>query len=299
MKRFSHRKYKEPDSYNGESTEWPDYICHFEQVSKWNGWSETEKAAQLAICLRGVAQRVLSELTEKELSSYSDLRQALTQRFCPAEREIAHRCDFRNRKRKPNETAADYGYALKRLASRAFPNFMPQMRESLTIDQFISGLGSQEIKRYVQFSHPLTLDKAVSLAVEYEAFEGAHNVRKPIDPEISSVHSLVQSRNTKQETRNDNDISALNRSMQGIQKSLETLLSIQSKSQNNKGNEGKYENSDRRKLICYNCKKEGHIRKRCPLLHDNQEEVNSPAKTQNQPESVDNHLNVEGLSQRA
>lgn len=36
-KRF--RKHKEPNVYNGENVEWPDYLCHFEQVSLWNEWS--------------------------------------------------------------------------------------------------------------------------------------------------------------------------------------------------------------------------------------------------------------------
>ena len=32
----STRKLKEPDLYDGQRTEWPDYICHFEQVALWN-----------------------------------------------------------------------------------------------------------------------------------------------------------------------------------------------------------------------------------------------------------------------
>lgn len=45
-------------------------------------------------------------------------------------------------------------------------------REDLIIDRYISGLGDLEIKKYVQFAHPYTLDKAISLAVK---FEEAHN----------------------------------------------------------------------------------------------------------------------------
>ena len=97
------RKHKEPDVYNGENTEWPDYLCHFEQVSMWNDWTDTEKATQLAMSLRGRAQRVLSELSIREMNNYSELKCALTQRFSPHEHETAYRCDFRTRRRKPNE----------------------------------------------------------------------------------------------------------------------------------------------------------------------------------------------------
>lgn len=109
------------------------------------------------MCLRGRAQRVLSELTNRELKNYVELKSALTRRFCPVERETAYRCDFRNRRRKFGASVADYGYTLRRLASRAFPSFPLEMREGLTVEQFVSGLGSQELKRYVQFSHPKSL----------------------------------------------------------------------------------------------------------------------------------------------
>ncbi|CAC5402139.1 unnamed protein product [Mytilus coruscus] len=106
------RKEKDPDTYNGMNVEWPDYICRFEQVAMWNEWTDQEKAAQLSICLRGNAQRVLSELIMSELSDYSKLKSALTQRFCPSEIETAFRCEFRTRRRNRDELAAEYGSAV-------------------------------------------------------------------------------------------------------------------------------------------------------------------------------------------
>ena len=87
------------------------------------------------------------------------------QRFCPPEYETAYRCEFRNRRRNRDESAADYGYALKRLGNRAFPSIPLPLRESLIVEQYVSGLISPELKRHVQFAHPSTLDRANSLAV--------------------------------------------------------------------------------------------------------------------------------------
>ncbi|CAC5381217.1 unnamed protein product [Mytilus coruscus] len=145
------RKQKDPDTYDGKHVEWLDYICHLEQVALWNCWSENEIAAQLAMSLRGSAQRALSEITRDELFDYAKLKFALTQRFCPPERETAFRCEFRNRRRKREESVAEYGYALKRLATRAFPSIPLGVRESLIIEQYISGLGDAELKRHVHF----------------------------------------------------------------------------------------------------------------------------------------------------
>lgn len=116
------RKYKEPDVYNADNTEWPDYLCHFEQVAMWNEWTDAEKATQLSMSLRGRAQRVLSELSYRELGNYSELKCALTQRFSLPERETAHRCEFRTRRRKSGETVSEYGYSLRRLAESSLPN---------------------------------------------------------------------------------------------------------------------------------------------------------------------------------
>lgn len=64
------RRDKDPDLFNEENVEWADYVCHFEQVSIWNKWSESEKAAQLAMSLRGSAQRMLGDLTRDQLTNY-------------------------------------------------------------------------------------------------------------------------------------------------------------------------------------------------------------------------------------
>ena len=44
------RKPKEPQTYDGTS-DFKDYILHFEQVAIWNKWTDTEKAQQLVMCL--------------------------------------------------------------------------------------------------------------------------------------------------------------------------------------------------------------------------------------------------------
>lgn len=80
---------------------------------------------------------------------------------------------------------SEYENSLRRLASQAFPTFPSDMRESLTVEQFVVlGLRCHELKRYVQFSHPKTLVRAIniSLALEYRPFEGSQdNPWKPRD----------------------------------------------------------------------------------------------------------------------
>lgn len=140
------------------------------------------EAQQLSMCLRGNAQKVLADLTLNQINNYSEIRSALMQRFNPPGREVAYRCDFRHRRRQKSETVAQYGYSLRRLATMAFPDISRDAREMYTIDQFINGLSSHEIKKHVQFAHPKSLDEAITLAIEFEAFDGpADSIKKPDD----------------------------------------------------------------------------------------------------------------------
>ena len=176
-----HREIK-PDTFDGKSTDWSDYLIHFEQVASWNQWSLRQKACILGISLRGDAQKLLSTLPSYKLSDYDALKDALTRRFSPQERSLAFRCEFRNRRRMKHESVADYGYEIRRLAQRAYPTMDPEALETCMIDQYIQGLGNFDLQKHVQFLHPRTLDIAISSAVEYAALQGSLDSSKPPDP---------------------------------------------------------------------------------------------------------------------
>ncbi|CAG2236597.1 unnamed protein product [Mytilus edulis] len=194
------RKEKEPDIFNGSKTEWVDYIVHFEQVAAWNRWSDSEKAQQLSMCLRGPAQKILSDLTLGQLSDYTSIKSALAQRFHPRESEVAYRCEFRNLKRQKDETVADYGYRLRRSAQKAYPALKCSDIEPTVIDQYIHGLNNHELKKHVQFHHPQTLIQAIAFASEFEAFLGSSDrIFKPEGTDSKQSDFKIQALTCKEE----------------------------------------------------------------------------------------------------
>jgi hypothetical protein len=299
----NNRKEREPDKFDGENVEWPDYLRHFEQVAVWNRWSESEKTLQLTMSLRGVAQKILSELSPEQLSDYAMLIFSLSQGFCPSEREAAYRCEFRVRKRVRGESVSDYGYALNRIANRAFPNIPMSSRDNLVVDQYISGLGDLELKKYVQFAHPSTLDKAISLAVEYEAFESAHRSVpiKPrnaeqdmfLNPSVRALQkdslSVSPAQTSCQNEKELTVFAEITKTMQDLQAAIKALNLTGNQNSRNK-------HFDRSKIRCYTCDRLGHTSRQCKEKRQSYSPKNDEKSLK--LTNSDNHPNQTGLSLR-
>ena len=136
---------------------------------------------------------------------------------------MAHQCEFKNRKRKSNESVAEFGYALRRLSSLAYPSLEFHAREGMLIDQYIAGLDNQELCRHVQFAHPQSLDRAISLALEFEAFDGAqYGSSKPTDKILVSRIGAVHM-GQKQDDVRDAQIDQLRKTVENLQTVVQNL----------------------------------------------------------------------------
>ena len=197
------KKEVHPDNFDGSGkTEWSDYLVHFEQCTWWNQWSDAQKAQMLSILLRGEAQRLLSGLTVAQLRNFDAIKQIISDRYEPKEKDVAYRCQFRYRMREKGENVSDYGYHLTRLAQKAYPNLTMNQLEVHIIDQFITGLNNYELQKHVQFGHPKSLYEAIGLATEYEALEGSVDRIKKPKADVETIAPIVTRENDKQPAEN-------------------------------------------------------------------------------------------------
>jgi hypothetical protein len=215
--------------------------------------------------LRGPAQKLLSEIKSESLTDYVAVKDLIGRRFNPIERETAFRCEFRNRKQKRHENASDFGYALQRLCSQAFPGVSLEAREIYVIDQFINGLFRPEVRSHVQYRHPTTIDSAIALAVEFETFEGSQGIlRKPRFEEDSQINAVSEPTSQSSQTHKSRADSV---SLNDLAKLIERLTHSISRSNSRSKSRERTDSKDRAKLHnfeCYNCHEKGHIAINCP-----------------------------------
>ena len=258
------RKEKEPDKFDGRNVEWRDYIVHFEKVAMWNNWHDSEKAQQLAMCLQGQAQKLLGQLRPSELNDFEQLKRVLTQRYDPQERSVAYRCEFRSRKRQKNESPSDFAYALRRLVSLAFPEMPYDCREINVLEQYLSTLGTSELKEHVIFKNPKSVDEAIAYTVEYEAVKGCQFF--PSKPANQQEEGYVQAikHNTSMAEQTSYNQSDLNKLIQTLNESVEKWNQTLQKMSRANTNRSRKRQLDYSNYTCFNCEETGHIARNCP-----------------------------------
>jgi hypothetical protein len=150
-------------------TDVKDYLLQFEIIAEMNSWSNEECGYQLASCLSGEATEIMGSLSKDMARDYLALQQALINRFSPDGRESYFTVQLWNRTCKKDEGVAEFGYALKKLARKAYPKV--RLHEQLLVDLFVKGLPTREMRRHLHLVRPATLEAAITVATTVEAFE--------------------------------------------------------------------------------------------------------------------------------
>ena len=267
----SGKKCAKVDVFDGESRELDEYLAHFNKVASWNGWSDREKGEQLALSLRGTAH--VATLHMKEPNDYEALTKVLAHRFSPKEEIRSRRSEFRNRKRGKGESIGEFGYALRHLVYKAYRGMDPDAQEVFLLEQFIGGLGHNDLQDHVQFRGPETLNEAMSIAREYEAIRGQHRDkwRKPDDTRdyripVRRVEEDRESKKKGEQHRNKDGQGNGTRDSDDLREMVKMLHQTVQMLVETKKKESEEQKSPKR--ACFICGDETHFASRCPKRRD-------------------------------
>ena len=124
-------------------------------------------ALELAGSLEGAAVAVLSDLQPYERIHYPTLVRALMNRFEPINQNQLYKAQLRSRCRKSGESIPE----LTQDISRLYVELSSAHRDSIEKDAFIESLNSRDLELAAFQGRPRSLQDAVNIALEYEAFQ--------------------------------------------------------------------------------------------------------------------------------
>ena len=159
-----------PGTYDGSGS-WSDYLIQFNLIADYYNWNNYDKALQLATHLRGTAQGVLSDLSHTQRTDFMSLTAALAARFEPIQQSELYRAKIKSRLRRKNEPIVELAQDVRKLVRLAYPSATADVREQLSKDCFIDALNDHDLEWAVLQGKPHSVEDAMKLALEYEAFQ--------------------------------------------------------------------------------------------------------------------------------
>lgn len=158
-----------PVIFDGTSS-WEDYLARFELVAEINHRDDSQKATYVAVSLTGSAQAVLRDLDW--------ITDALAARFGRENQQQVFRTRLKNSGRKRDETLPEWAQAVRRLTRQAYPEAPQQLKETIARDHFVDALEDIDKKWRIHQSRPQSLNDALTIAVELQAFMSANGQQK-------------------------------------------------------------------------------------------------------------------------
>ncbi|KAJ8961507.1 hypothetical protein NQ318_014757 [Aromia moschata] len=134
-----------------------------------NGWTDSEKATELIIALRGEALDVLQGIPVEQQQSFEHLKNHLEMRYGDKHMQHVYQVQLKGHLQLAGENLQHFEADILRLVRLAYPTAPPEFLEQISIQHFIDGLRDSETQQALRLGRHRTLNDALSHALEFEA----------------------------------------------------------------------------------------------------------------------------------
>ena len=263
---------KNPADYDG-TLSLRDYLKHFERCSVVNGWNKDEAAVFLAASLRGEAQKVMNGMSDSDCRNYGKIVDKLELRFGVEKQRELYQARLHNRRQQENESVQALAADIRSMSTLAYQDLSPDTQERFAVQHFIDAIKDQDDRLRLRRDKPSTMDEALSLACELEAFRLLDGDWRRSSSKVRSVDEvgrepdlfraqldMLRSDIQMQQQRQETQQVALQELVQQIQQ-LSQTMSLNTSGSQHPPNDSRYSN---RNGPCWDCKEFGHYRRNCP-----------------------------------
>ena len=186
-----------PPKYDG-TTELVVFLNKFDMACALNGWCDTKiKLLWLCSCLEGEA----SKLQDEQFSNFELMEAALERSFGVRAKRRAFERTLSVRRRKRDEDLVAIAADIRRMVRVVYAADLTGTQERMLVKHFSSALSNVDIEWELAKAGVTTLDQAVQLAVEREAFFGpetSSNIRA-IGTNVTDSSDLAEQLKSLQE----------------------------------------------------------------------------------------------------
>ena len=193
----------------------------------------------------------------------------MKQRFGDHTLPETYRLQLKSMHQKSDESVQEFSSRISTIMNKAYPGLKDeQLKAELAIEHLLNGLNDQNVAYEVAIKRPKTVQNAVDMITWHECCKIAMDRNPTVrmasqdnghdDRENRQVDEIaVQRVNQYKNGTNDK--------LGQVLQSLQEVLKVLGKLNTNDGNCNQIQNGGPRKVICYGCNGEGHIRKNCPF----------------------------------
>lgn len=266
-----------PETFTGVGRDWPDWAEQFEIAADVNNWNEPLRLKFMGLLLSGRAREVYSGLSATAKANYVLLKDAMGRCLDPCDSDDWNRASFSSRRRLHNESIREFGIALRRLVTKAYPTADPNTQDLLAKDHFIANVGNGDLRVSLRSAKPTSLEDAINLAAELELIRGL---------ESSCLAPDAKVRGVVEKLARDERIDTLLGVVEGLRQEVKTLqttvqaLASPIKSVPIPTVSAPFSHSVKASILpskrdaergggCWECGCNRHIRRDCPYLQGN------------------------------
>ena len=244
-------------------------LTQFELVAAAKQWDEAKQLTILPTLLRERLLDYYVELDTDQKGSLRALKDALMTKAGIAQDPLMAGRAFGARHQGPQERAADFATALRKLFIQAYPE--EKVTSSVLLQQFLTGLRASVSKQVLLRGQPENLEEAISEATQVEYALNFDAQARHTSGDVNVVHQHQEPCPTPKENREISSgearwkevcqtLEVMSTRLEALEKGFQHHNQLFGGSRNRQRYRGQ-----RNRRVCYLCGEEGHFKRECPL----------------------------------